>query len=321
MPARGKFIPSNTDPRTVGNVYCISLRNSQYRRKNDAEIRQINRQIKKYKTDVENQNAKYETQKFENRQLGKKEPPAPKPIPIPDGIDVDMLRDFEERPRPHTTISKTRISNPDMIRHCACCNPTPDEVYNPPEYKIKLPRGSCHWQLLDEPEYPSKPETVIHMKKMPKPFYLPARHIGVDSRINLIADNLKKDAEDQQGLIDLRISRQIQRETQATKNELHQRSISSMDRTRQFKSRMSSLAEKSGQMKVAAKLARAKMKKEQVKPEAPSPRDLEAVAELKRFDEALWAERQRQRKSSALASILPIDSPVIRSIMTSQSSI
>ena len=314
------------------------------RPKTSAEIRNISRTAKQYKRDLEYNDANYELKEFENRNGIHKNFLQKNNIPLPEGVDLDMISDLDsqfvpkqqiqtDERQPHSVmrspvkrysassrnfsahrsapISRTghdlripfmnKTGHPGMCYRCPACNPDTEEQHSEKKTAIHIPKGGCHWQLLDAPE---QPKTSFVPKKQPsntRPFLLPARHIGPPG-IQLLVDDLVEIREHDQELYEKRVAKLKLKDKNMYDAIIRNRVMSSAEQVHKFHLKTQDLERRSGQLKVAAKLSWKPPPPKKVVPTDPD--DLDALASLKKYDDALWSDYQYRKKNDAVSQLM-----------------
>jgi hypothetical protein len=109
-----------------------------------------------------------EIEVLEAKQCVKPPPPVPPEIPIPDALNIDLLRANEPSSAVRmysplvrrTTVDKLAqsaiASHPNLKQYCPACNPTEDDLPHP--LPTKRRNGTSHWQVLEEPFFPGLPQ-------------------------------------------------------------------------------------------------------------------------------------------------------------------
>jgi len=286
------------------SIFSVPIRKSVVGPKNEKEIREIEIKAKNYLNSIEMIENNHEILAFEAKTEGLSPPPGPPSLPMPEGINVDMIEDYGISLCRKFGTNPKKISHSTMIHKCSACNPDSQTIISPNPGKIVIPRGACHWQIIDHPEYPSKPSSSFLPKRVNKPFYFPARNMAPD-HIPILYDDLIETMEKNQSNYDDRMAHLVYEEKLNRENELRAMSQASQMSMRDTKSRKESLTIRSGQLDILTTL-----KRKSIIPPAPKapPKiegtDIEAVNQLKKIDDVLWTENKLKRKSLSLAKVI-----------------
>lgn len=279
------------------------------RPKSSYEIRSLQKIADEYLNQRDETDALYEVEKFELKKEGKTRFPKKPEISLPEGVDLDMLRNFDDRftnnsnQRPSTSTSFR--PNRNLIQYCPACNPKEEDKEHLHHSTIHIPRGGCHWQLLDAPEQPRRalPPFNHHFSK--QPFIFPARHIGQPG-IQVLVDDLVESREFHQTKFENHVTNCRNKEKESFNETVRSRVDSHHETIHKFHSKTKDLATRSGQLRAAAKLI--KKKKTPVKEVPVDPDDIDAINQVSKFDEQLWSEYQIKRKSDNLSILINSDS-------------
>lgn len=307
------------DPVEMEFSFRTYSRNSR-RPRTSQEISNLSRMAERYKEEVEISDANYELNQFEVKNGTTKNIMSKPKIPIPEGIDLDMIADLDVRMKykPKTAPQQSRpqsrsilnfsqrselgsLNGHKMIHRCPCCNPTGDEAKETKEKRISVPRGGCHWQLLDGPELPKTTLISHNHHKSSRPFLLPARHIGQPG-IQLLVDDLVEVREHNQQIFERNMEKLIQKENMRTDATLRNRVMTRMEQTSKFHSRTADLERRSGQLAAAKRLSYKPPPPKKI--ETKDPLDLEAIAQQCKYENEQWTDYQLHKKNDAIAQLL-----------------
>ncbi|OHT08096.1 hypothetical protein TRFO_23556 [Tritrichomonas foetus] len=287
------------------------------------EIKRLFELRDSYNDQVQAAEARYEIEAFERKIAGKPPPSMPE-IPFPSGLNYDIVRANEPSsavrmysPTKTRSNRKSNIkaravtsltTNRQMIHRCACCNPDPPTS---PHVPVKPRNGSSHWQVLDEPLLPSQPPNTYVEPSKPSPFYNPSKK-SLNITIPIIVDDLVEKTETMDEKFENTMKHKIMLEKRARTKLLHNRALANREAMRKRQQDTSDLANRSGQLKAQSRLstrnsniARARAKERES--QKVSSEDLEAMEELKQYDEAMWNNYRLQRKDDPISRLLSQD--------------
>ncbi|EAY15755.1 hypothetical protein TVAG_188060 [Trichomonas vaginalis G3] len=277
------------------------------RPKSSYEIRSLQKIADDYMAQKEESDAIYEVEKFQNKKAGKNQSLKKPNLPMPEGVDLDMLNNFDDRftknspQRPSTSFRPNR----NIIQYCPACNPKEEDIEHLHHSTIHIPRGGCHWQLLDSPEEPKRVLPPFNHHFSNRPFIYPARHIGQPG-IQVLIDDLVESREYNQTKFENTVTNRRNKEKEEFNETIRNRVDNHHETIQKFHSKTKDLAHRSGQLKAAAKLI--KKKRELVKETPIDPEDIDAINQVNKFDEQLWSDYQIKRKHESLSSLITSDS-------------
>lgn len=330
LPAKQKIPIDNSDDMIYNDpkkqIYKLSLLTNQSTYATKKEIDRLFKLRDEYKLNLQEAEAKYEIDVFESKLAGKPAPQMPT-IPLPSGLNVDILRANEPSSavRMYTSNKKVRQSNPTtriqiideyrpattikkthMIHHCAYCKPEP---------QISLPtkprNGPTHWQVLDEPLLPSLPPNSFVESRKTRPFYAASKK-SVNLTIPIITDDLVERVELNQTKFEREMKMKKDKEDKQRTKLLHTRALANRDKMRKRQSDLSDLESRSGQLRIQTRLTMrnsclAHKKALESQNTKITQEDIEAMAELKKFDDALYNQDKLQKKNDPISLMLMQD--------------
>ena len=287
----------------------VSLLNNPVRTIPESEVKRLFDIRRKYVSKVNEREDNREIELFEARQEGRPTPPPPPEIPIPSGLNIDMIRAYEPPSAgrmygPYVPATKRASSvaqtRKHMVHVCPACNPSEDETEN--YLKPKRRNGTSHWQVLDEPEIPAHPPTTFTLTQKTHPFYLAAHRSS--NGIALVQDDLLEMRERKQMALEKEIKRMVEKEKTQRRKAVHAQSLVSRESLRNRQIPRQELSMRSGQMEALSKIAEIRQKKldAMLEPEAErpvSPGEQEAMARMSAFDDEMWKE-SRHHKNDVL---------------------
>ena len=188
-----------------------------------------------------------------------------------------------------------------MHYKCPACNPQPGDIEKEKSSTIHIPKGGCHWQLLDGPELP---KTTLIPKKIfqsSRPFLYPARHIGQPG-IQLLVDDLVEIREHDRDLYEKRVAKLRQKDKEMYDSTIRNRVMLNNEQMHRMHLKTMDLERRSGQLEVASRLSYRPPPPKKATP--TDPNDLEALATLKKYDDALWSDYQYRKKNDAVSQLM-----------------
>ena len=188
-----------------------------------------------------------------------------------------------------------------MHYKCPTCNPQPGDIEHEKSTSIHIPKGGCHWQLLDGPELPKKTLIPKKLFQSSRPFIYPARHIGQPG-IQLLVDDLLEIREHDNDLFEQRMFKLRQKDKEIYDTIIRNRVMLNNEQMNRMHSKTMDLERRSGQLEVATRLSYRPPPPKKIIP--PDPDDLEAIAALKKYDDGLWSDYQYRKKKDAVSQLM-----------------
>jgi hypothetical protein len=307
LPALTDPLPIISPPDLRNQILRVSLRNNPATSIPSSEIKRLFSLRRNYREQVQSSEMRHEIAVFEAKESGKPIPPCPPEIPIPDGLNFDIIRANEPSSAVrmycpairHTSTDKRSKSvtakRPDLKQYCPACNPREEDLPHP--LPTKRRNGTSHWQVLDEPFLPALPPTYFSKTRKPQAFYLPSRK-GPKNGIPVVVDDLLelREHEDHAYLRDL--AKRIERENNQEKKRIGDRRKAIRTSTKKRQQEVMELENKSGQLKAQSQLAsrHSMLKVKKLEVMGPTMEEMEALRELENFDEQLWNQAQALKK-------------------------
>lgn len=277
---------------------------------------------------TENEIAQFET-KHSKEVDGDFVPHVPS-LPIPPSIDYDVIRSFEPPSAtryfdiPSPNIHKKRPKTPKCLKPmhhgCPCCNPegleskkartrpatrngrplsrVTDESPTPrKQNNLPMQMNQAYWNVLDEPSLPSRPANkYVEYPKMAQFTKLRTgpRPAGIPIMVNdLMTSRLRGQIKFEDEMLKKKDKELYQRE-----KVLHERAATSRNTNRVFREKTHEIEQLSGQIDYVARTVRSRdaMRYQKPKDKQISADELEAMAELKRYDDKLYADYQAKKR-------------------------
>lgn len=299
-----------TSPIKFPQFARVSLLGNPVRTIPETEVKRLFDVRRKYITKVHEREDNREIEVFEARQEGRAIPPTPPEVPIPSGLNMDMIRAYEPPsagrmygPYIPKTKRASSVAQPRKHMHhiCPMCNPGEDETEH--YLKPKRRNGTSHWQVLDEPEIPAQAPTTFTLTQKTHPFYL-AAHRGTNG-IALVQDDLVEMRERKQIAFEKEVKRMVDREKTQRRKAIHAQSLVSRESLRNRQMVRQELSMRSGQVDALSRIIEIRQKKLDalLEPEVEPPLskdEQEAMARMSAFDEEMWKESRTRNKTENL---------------------